>query len=70
MSQFALHVQGKKVVATVKGGATWEAEGIALDDGSAVVAVSRWSGPYSEVTPDIDAEEPEYFLSTTKRGKP
>ena len=23
---------------------------------------SKWSGPYSEVTPDIDAEPPSYWL--------
>jgi hypothetical protein len=71
MEEFAEHVQGTKVVNGVTGGPnTWEghsAAGIALDDGSAVVAISKWSGPYSEVTPDVDAEEPEYWLSKTKK---
>ena len=71
MEQFAEHIQGTKVVNGVTGGPDayggHSAAGIALDDGSAVVAISKWSGPCSPVTPDVDAEEPEYWLSTTKK---
>lgn len=35
---------------------------ILLSDGSVVCAESKWSGPYSEVTPDIDAKPPVFWV--------
>tara|TARA_Y100001935_G_C16979402_1_gene348023 strand:+ start:311 stop:592 length:282 start_codon:yes stop_codon:yes gene_type:complete len=70
MRQFAAHVQGKAVLGNptgTNGKAPWgwkDYEGIVLDDGSAIVSVSKWTGPYSRETPDIDAEPPHYYLST------
>lgn len=34
-------------------------------DGTAVACLSQWRGPLSEVTPDIDAEPPKWWI-----GKP
>lgn len=33
-----------------------------LDNGVEIGAVSVWSGPYSQDTPDIDGEPPEWFI--------
>jgi hypothetical protein len=33
-----------------------------FDDGSMVACTSQWSGPYSELTPDIDADPPEWRI--------
>lgn len=63
LSQFAAHVQGKKTIKPVVTRINWsDAYGILLDDKTVCVAISQFNGPLSEVTPDIDAEEPEYFL--------
>lgn len=37
-------------------------------DGTGIACVSRWKGPYSEVTPDIDGEPPDWFIGTPKDG--
>ena len=34
---------------------------VSFVDGTAVACESRWSGPYSEVTPDIDAQPPKWW---------
>lgn len=39
-------------------------DGVVLSNGVVIVANSKWSGPYSEVTPDIDAEPPEFWIGT------
>jgi hypothetical protein len=33
-----------------------------FDNGMAVACCSDWDGPYSEVTPDIDANPPQWFI--------
>ncbi len=33
-----------------------------FDDGTAVACASDWTGPYSEVTPDVDARPPEWWI--------
>jgi hypothetical protein len=33
-----------------------------LEDGRVVKCYSRWQGPYSEYTPDIDGRPPKFFL--------
>jgi hypothetical protein len=33
-----------------------------FDNGTAVACHSEWNGPYSEVTPDIDAEQPRWWI--------
>jgi hypothetical protein len=38
------------------------AYGIELTDGSQVVCESDWSGPYSELTPDVDADPPRFWI--------
>ena len=43
---------------------------VEFTDGSAVACRSSWSGPYSEVTPDIDAEIPRWWIGTPTKGKP
>ena len=35
---------------------------IYFDDGSAIYVASSWSGPISEVTPDISADEPTVYI--------
>lgn len=35
-----------------------------FDDGTAVACRSKWSGPYSELTPDVDAEPPDWWIYT------
>lgn len=73
MSDFAVHVQGKRVLGTVSGSdykGPWgwkDPEGIALDDGSAIVTVSNWDGPLSKETPDIDELPPKFYLSTVRK---
>ena len=42
----------------------WCCSVIAFVDGSAVACESQWSGPYSEVTPDIDAVPPKWWIGT------
>ena len=37
---------------------------IKFSDGTYLIDSSEWTGPYSEVTPDIDAEPPSYWLGT------
>lgn len=39
-------------------------EGVILEDDRVVLSASCWSGPYSDVTPDIDAEPPVHYLGT------
>ena len=34
----------------------------AFTDGTAVACLSCWKGLYSEVTPDIDAEPPQWWI--------
>lgn len=34
-----------------------------FSDGSAVICVSDWSGPISKLTPDIDSNEPLWWIS-------
>ncbi len=31
-------------------------------DGTAIKCESRWSGPISDVTPDIDADPPQWYI--------
>ena len=33
-----------------------------FDNGTAVACLSQWCGPYSEVTPDVDAEPPKWWV--------
>lgn len=33
-----------------------------FSDGTAIACASDWSGPYSEVTPDVDAHCPDWFI--------
>ena len=40
----------------------WPGSGIVLHDGTKVVGTSSWNGPLSEVTPDVDANPPEFWL--------
>lgn len=40
----------------------YNAEVIYFTDGSAIACLSSWRGPYSEVTPDIDAEPPIWWI--------
>lgn len=44
-----------------------EASMLFLDDGSVVVAASQWRGPYSDQTPDIDAEPPRFWIGSPAR---
>jgi hypothetical protein len=69
MQEFAAHVQGKKVVAPNVRVLYTEQVGIKLDDGTVCVAQSRWDGPWSEHTPDIDAMEPAYYLGVPNAAK-
>lgn len=39
--------------------------GARLSDGSVLVCSSDWCGPYSSVTPDIDAVPPEWWVGRT-----
>jgi hypothetical protein len=43
-------------------GADCDESVIAFTDGTAVACYSRWSGPLSEVTPDIDASDPGWRI--------
>lgn len=36
-------------------------------DETCLACHSAWSGPYSEVTPDIDAEPPKWWIGTNRR---
>lgn len=38
--------------------------GVIFTDGSALACKSEWVGPYSEVTPDIDAQPPVFWIGT------
>jgi hypothetical protein len=40
----------------------FEMEAVVFNDGTVIKSRSSWSGPYSEVTPDIDANAPEFLL--------
>jgi len=40
----------------------WRAEVVRFTDGTAVACCSDWSGPLSEVTPDIDAQPPIWWI--------
>ncbi len=64
--------EGKKV--THASMSAWpqgqEAFGVALDDGSFVLAESKWTGPYSEVTPDIDGESPVFWIGEVIHSEP
>jgi hypothetical protein len=42
----------------------WDCDVVVFTDGSAVACESKWSGPLSEVTPDIDADSPVFYLGT------
>lgn len=33
-----------------------------FDNGVAVACASDWTGPYSEVTPEVDADPPQWFI--------
>jgi len=37
-------------------------DGIEFEDGTKVAASSSWRGPYSEVTPDINADPPIFWV--------
>ena len=39
-----------------------------FDNGTAVACKSEWYGPYSEVTPDVDAEPPRWWVERRARG--
>lgn len=43
-----------------------QAEVVIFTDGSAVACKSKWNGPYSEETPDIDAAPPIWWIGTLK----
>jgi hypothetical protein len=39
---------------------------VTLIDGTLIYSESQWTGPYSEVTPDIDGEPPVFWIGTIK----
>lgn len=58
-------VQGKEIVnnlTVLPLGVPWDATVVKFTDGSFVACKSEWSGPLSEVTPDIDAEPPSWWI--------
>ena len=42
---------------------------VVFTDGTAVACLSQWRGPYSEVTPDIDAEPPKWWIGKPAIGR-
>lgn len=42
-------------------------DGIEFEDHTKVVCESRFSGPYSELTPDIDLDPPMFFIFEAKK---
>lgn len=43
-------------------GTSFDEATVVFTDGTAVACYSRWKGPYSEVTPDIDACDPGWRI--------
>lgn len=43
---------------------SFEAEVLFFEDGGCITAESKWSGPYSAMTPDTDADPPEFWIGT------
>lgn len=46
------HLQGKTLVGEEPNSGPEDSEVYVLSDGSRIAAISEWSGPYSEYTPD------------------
>jgi hypothetical protein len=51
---------------TVFGVGNGQGNGVILSDGTAILATSDWSGPYSKVTPDIDGDPPLFWIGEPK----
>ncbi len=47
---------------TIKKVVGWSSSRVIFTDNTAIEASSVWSGPLSEVTPDIDADPPEWGI--------
>ncbi len=61
-------LQGREVVSENNGCVPGAPHGgnttiFVLDNGIEIAGCSDWSGPYSEVTPDVDAHPPEWFIN-------
>ncbi len=50
-------------------GAEPDEDFVVFTDGSAVAVHSVWKGPYSEVTPDIDAQDPGWRIYEPTKEK-
>ena len=48
----------------LRAGRTGTGEVLIFDDRTALESESFWSGPYSDITPDIDALSPAFILYT------
>lgn len=65
---------GKAMVGPYEGEGGWPGgcrsspSGVVFSDGSVVACSSDWSGPYSELTPDVDGEPPRFWIGTSRHA--
>ena len=66
MAEAVAYCDGRKVAdpAYFPGHCLQVGNGVLFTDGTALTCKSEWSGPLSEVTPDVDGEPPRFFLGT------
>ena len=62
VDQNAIYPNGFRTFALPKEAKDSSPSVLLLKNGSVILSESRWTGPYSEVTPDIDAEWPEFWI--------